>query len=81
MVAMENQDYASVIGNPVASFINSTVLPVAATLSNYLGSIGGDSEPNYVAMVAGQTFNSSDGQRNLGSGSTPTICNLFLGPW
>src|SRR6267378_8657804 len=70
LVAMENQDYGSVIGNSNAPFINS-LLSQGATLPNYQGSLGGDSEPNYVALVSGQTFGSSDGQRNLGDCSTP----------
>src|SRR4029077_17847439 len=55
LVAMENQDYSSVIGNSSAPFINSLVRQ-GATIPNYHGGFGGNSEPNYVAMVAGSFF-------------------------
>jgi hypothetical protein len=76
IVAMENKNYSDVIGNPAAPFINSLVAK-GATIPAYQGGLGGNSEPNYVAMVAGQTFNSSDTQRNLGTCTTPVLPNLF----
>src|SRR4029077_2706378 len=47
------------------------------TIPKYQGGLGSNSEPNYVAMVAGQTFGSSDTQRNLGTCATPVISQLF----
>jgi phosphatidylinositol-3-phosphatase len=76
IVALENKNYSDVIGSSSAPFINGLVA-LGATIPKYQGGLGSNSEPNYVAMVAGQTFGSSDTQRNLGTCSTPVISQLF----
>jgi len=69
IIAMENQDYSSVIGNSAAPFINS-LAALGSTMSSYHSygagafsgdTIGGCSAACYVAFMGGDTYSVSDG--------------------
>ena len=53
VVMMENEDYADIIGNPAAPYLNS-LLPQAANLTNMYGTAH-PSDENYTAFAAGTT--------------------------
>ncbi len=78
IIAMENQDYSSVIGNSAAPFINS-LGAVGSTMSAYHSygagtfsgdTIGGCSAACYVAFMGGDTYSVSDGYGCCLSGQT-----------
>jgi hypothetical protein len=48
-----------IVGNPTASYINNTLIPGGALLTNYFG-ISYPGEPNYLAAYAGSTFGVTD---------------------
>ena len=52
VVMMENRDYASVIGVPDAPYINKTLAPAGALLTNS-HAVSHPSEPNYLAIFSG----------------------------
>jgi len=57
IIAMENQDYGSVIGSSSAQFINNVLVPAGSTISNYHSygeNINGCSAGCYEAFTAGQ---------------------------
>lgn len=57
IIAMENQNYGSVIGSSSAPFINNVLVPAGSTISNYHSygqNIGSCSAGCYQAMTAGQ---------------------------
>src|SRR5260370_3555486 len=69
IIAMENQDYSSVIGNSAVPFINS-LASLGSTMSAYHSygagafsgdTIGGCSAACYVAFMGGNTYGVSDG--------------------
>ncbi len=83
-VAMENQNYADVMGDghgsPNAPFIAS-LLPQGATIPNYQGNpCGGSSENSYIALISGDTWGCpGNGTRDIGDASTKTLVDLFEG--
>ena len=52
LMIMENRDYTRVIGTPDAPYINGTLVPHAALMTNS-HAIGHPSEPNYIALFSG----------------------------
>lgn len=54
VVIMENRDYNLVIGNADAPYINGTLVPQAALMTNS-HAITHPSQPNYVALFSGST--------------------------
>ena len=54
VVIMENRDYSLVIGSPDAPYINGTLVPAAALMTNS-HAITHPSEPNYLALFSGST--------------------------
>lgn len=70
---MENRDYGLVIGSKNAPYINKTLLPQAALMTDSHG-VGHPSQPNYFALFSGSTQGISDdscphtfGTPNLGA--------------
>lgn len=59
VIMMENQDWASVKGNPSAPYINQVLLPQASHAENYVAGTH-PSEPNYITLEAGSTLGISD---------------------
>lgn len=59
IVIMENRDYASIIGSSQAPYINNTLVPISALMTNS-HAIGHPSEPNYLALFSGSTQGVSD---------------------
>lgn len=58
LVLMENHDWAAIKGNPSAPYINQTLLSSGAHAEQYFNPPGlHPSEPNYVWLEAGTTFN------------------------
>ena len=54
---MENQDWASIAGNPAAPYINNVLLPMAAHAEQYYNPPRlHPSEPNYLWLEAGTNF-------------------------
>jgi phosphatidylinositol-3-phosphatase len=54
VVMMENRDYNLIIGNSQAPYVNGTLVPQAALMTNS-HAIGHPSEPNYLAFFSGST--------------------------
>ena len=54
VIVMENKDYSRITGNPAAPYINGTLIPQGALLTDY-HAVGHPSEPNYVALFSGST--------------------------
>jgi hypothetical protein len=63
VIMMENTGYDSLIGNPNAPFINDAAARFGLA-SNYFGVIH-PSQPNYIAITAGQTGVDSDNDETL----------------
>jgi hypothetical protein len=59
VVIMENRDYRRIIGNPYAPFINGTLVPQAALMTDS-HAITHPSEPNYLAFFSGSTQGVTD---------------------
>ena len=59
VVIMEIRDYSLVIGNKQAPYINGTLVPEAALMTNS-HAIGHPSEPNYLAFFSGSTQGVTD---------------------
>jgi len=59
VVMMENRDYKLVIGSSQAPYINKTLVPKAALMTNS-HAIGHPSEPNYLAFFSGSTQGVTD---------------------
>jgi phosphatidylinositol-3-phosphatase len=59
VVIMENRDYDLIIGASQAPYINGTLVPQAALMTNS-HAIGHPSEPNYLALFSGSTQGVSD---------------------
>jgi hypothetical protein len=59
VVIMENRDYDLIIGNSGAPFINGTLVPEAALMTNS-HAIGHPSQPNYLAFFSGSTQGITD---------------------
>jgi hypothetical protein len=56
---MENRDYDLIIGNAQAPYINQTLVPQAALMTNS-HAIGHPSQPNYLALFSGATQGITD---------------------
>jgi phosphatidylinositol-3-phosphatase len=59
VVIMENRDYDLIVGSPDAPYINGTLVPQAALMTNS-HAIGHPSQPNYVAFFSGSTQGLTD---------------------
>jgi len=59
VVIMENRDYGLVIGNSAAPYINGTLVPMAALMTDS-HAIGHPSQPNYLGFFSGSTQGISD---------------------
>jgi len=59
VVIMENRDYDLIIGDSEAPFINGTLVPEAALMTNS-HAIGHPSQPNYLALFSGSTQGITD---------------------
>ncbi len=59
VVIMENRDYALIIGSSQAPYINGTLVPQAALMTNS-HAIGHPSQPNYLALFSGSTQGITD---------------------
>ncbi len=59
VVIMENRDYDLIIGNSQAAYINKTLVPQAALMTNS-HAIGHPSQPNYLAFFSGSTQGVTD---------------------
>ena len=73
IVIMENRDYRRIIGNEQAPYINDTLVPQGALMTDS-HAIGHPSQPNYLALFSGSTQGVNDdscphsfGAANLGS--------------
>jgi hypothetical protein len=81
IVIMENRDYKSIIGNSSAPYINHTLVPMSALMTNS-HAIGHPSEPNYLELFSGSnqgvvddscphTFHTANlGSELIGAGKT-----------
>jgi len=58
LIVMENRGYEEVVGNPDAPYVNR--LAQEYTLADGYFAVGHPSLPNYLALVAGQTFGVED---------------------
>ncbi len=54
----ENRDYAEVVGNSAAPYLNNTVKPQCGLATNY-NDVGHPSLPNYLSATSGLSFNST----------------------
>lgn len=54
VVIMENRDYDLIVGSPQAPYINGTLIPQSALMTNS-HAIGHPSQPNYLALFSGST--------------------------
>src|SRR5580700_7816162 len=59
IVMMENRDYNLIIGSSQAPYINGTLVPEAALMTNS-HAIGHPSQPNYLALFSGSTQGVTD---------------------
>ncbi|MBV8530199.1 MAG: acid phosphatase [Candidatus Eremiobacteraeota bacterium] len=59
VVIMENRDYDLIVGSSQAPYINKTLVPEAALLTNS-HAIGHPSQPNYLAFFSGSTQGITD---------------------
>jgi acid phosphatase len=59
LVMMENRDYDLIIGSSDAPYINKTLVPEAALMTNS-HAIGHPSQPNYLAIFSGSTQGITD---------------------
>jgi hypothetical protein len=59
VIIMENRDYDLIIGSDQAPFINGTLVPQAALMTNS-HAIGHPSQPNYLALFSGSTHGITD---------------------
>ncbi len=54
IVVMENKDYDRIVGSAEAPYINGTLIPNGALLTD-MHAVGHPSEPNYLALFSGST--------------------------
>ncbi len=72
VVIMENRDYGLIVGSSAAPYINGTLVPEAALMTDS-HAIGHPSQPNYLALFSGST-------QNIGDDSCPhTFTTVNLG--
>ena len=77
VVMMENRDYSLVIGSKDAPYINGTLVPEAALMTNS-HAIGHPSQPNYLAFFSGSTQGITDDSCPH-SFSTPNVGEELIG--
>lgn len=77
VVIMENRDYNLVIGNSSAPYINGTLVPESALMTNS-HAITHPSQPNYLALFSGSTQGITDDSCPH-SFSTPNIGEQLIG--
>ena len=75
LIIMENEGYGGVIGNQYAPMINAMAHDYGLA-TNYTG-VGDPSEPNYVAMLGGDTFGISSDDPYWFPGHTVSASNLL----
>jgi hypothetical protein len=74
-IVMENEEYSQVIGNPSAPYQNALAANYTLLTSYY--AVSHPSLPNYLAMVSGTTYVSSDCLPNQCSTNSSSIVNLL----
>lgn len=74
-IVMENEEYSSVIGNPSAPYENALAANYTL-LTSYYG-VTHPSLPNYLAMVSGNTYVSSDCAPSQCSVNSSSVVNLL----
>jgi hypothetical protein len=75
LIINENHNYNQIIGNPAAPIINALASHYGLATS-YTG-VGDPSEPNYVAMLGGDTFGISSDDPYFFPGHTVSASNLM----
>ena len=75
LIIMENENYNQVVGNQFAPILNALAKDYAVA-TNYTG-VADPSEPNYVAMLGGDTFGISSDDPYFFPGQTVTADNLM----
>ena len=75
LIIMENEGYSGIIGNQYAPMLNALANDYGIA-TNYSG-VGDPSEPNYVAMLGGDTFGISDDNPYWFPGHTVSASNLL----
>lgn len=74
MVVLENKDFAELVGNSQAPYINNTLIAGGRLLTNYFA-LSHPSEPNYLAMYFGSTFGVTDD--NVHAQSPPDLYTVL----
>ncbi len=59
VIIMENREYTGIIGSSAAPYINNTLVPESALMTNS-HAIGHPSQPNYLALFSGSTQGITD---------------------
>jgi hypothetical protein len=77
VVMMENRDYSRIIGSSQAPYINATLVPQAALMTDS-HAIGHPSQPNYLAFFSGSTQGITDDSCPH-SFSTPNLGSEVIG--
>lgn len=75
LIINENHDYGQIIGNPAAPIINALAADYGLA-TQYTG-VGDPSEPNYVAMLGGDTFGIASDDPYFFPGQTVDAGNLM----
>ena len=75
LIIMENEGYNGIIGNQYSPILNALAKDYGLA-TNYSG-VGDPSEPNYVAMLGGDTFGISDDNPFWFPGHTVSASNLL----
>src|SRR5215469_16109663 len=75
LVILENEGFKGIIGNPDAPILNALANDYGLA-TNYAG-VGDPSEPNYVAMLGGDTFGISTDDPYWFPGQTVSASNLM----
>src|SRR5215469_10146924 len=75
LIIMENENYNQVVGNQFAPILNALAKDYAVA-TNYTG-VADPSEPNYVAMLGGDTFGISSDDPYFFPGQTVNADNLM----
>ena len=75
LLVIENGDFKAIIGNPDAPILNALAQDYGLA-TNYSG-VGDPSEPNYVAMLGGDTFGLSNDDPYWFPGQTVNASNLM----
>ena len=75
LIIMENENYNQVVGNQFAPILNALAKDYGVA-TNYTG-VADPSEPNYVAMLGGDTFGNSSDDPYFFPGQTASAENLM----